>query len=552
MQSSATKLVEELGRFGIVEWIDSHTLIVHVDRGKLRDIAKYLHWGIGGYFSVSIGSDERPLDNSFHVYHVFSLDHLGVYVVVDIRVSPGYLHVPSITPIIPGANWHEREVMDYFGIMFDDHPEPKRLILPYNWPKGVYPLRKDYPYNKKVYIEEASDEPEHDSRFAGKYTIIPIGPYHPALHEPEYFELYVDGERIVGARYKGFMVHRGMEKIAESRMTINQIPFLAERICGICGYTHNVAYCQAVENVAGIDVPERAHYIRSIMLEIERIHSHMLWLGIAFHFLGFDTGFMITWRLREKVMDLAEMLTGNRKTYGLNLIGGVRRDIDLSKALKVKKVLRDLRKDYVDYMEKILGLKEIIYRTRGVGVLDYGEARKYSVLGPTARASGIDTDVRKYHPYAAYRHVDFKIPVYKDGDVLSRILVRHEEIIESINIIEQLLDNLPRTPIMAEEIHVPEHRIGVGVTEAPRGEDIHFVITSRDNKIYRWRPRAPSYNNIPALLVMLKDQHLADAPIIIASIDPCFSCTDHVLIIDVRTGSRKQVGLRELSRRGLG
>jgi len=549
LRSSVSKLIEELGGYGEVRVLRKGLIHLKACREDLPKIAELLHWGLGGYFSVSVGVDERPVDGLLHVYHVFSIDELGTYVVVEASVSPAHPRMPSITPVVDAANWHEREVTDFIGVEFVGHPEPGRLILPYDWPEGVYPLRKDFPYDSKVSVGEVPDEVVVDEKGLEGYTKLPVGPYHPALHEPEHFILYVDGERVVDARYKGFFIYRGIEKVAESRLTVNQVPFIAERICGICGYTHSCCYCQAVESAAGIEVPERALYIRSTLLEIERIHSHMLWLGVAFHVLGFDTGFMIMMRVREAVMSIAEMLTGNRKTYGMNLVGGVRRDINEGRKEVVLRALRRVREEFRESMEDILRMREIVSRTKGVGVLTYNDARRLSVLGPVARASGIDTDVRKRHPYAAYKHVDFRIPVYRDGDVLSRLLVRYEEVLESIGIVEQLLESMPRGEILCEEVEIPEYRKGVGATEAPRGEDIHFVITGRDNKVYRWKPRAPSYNNIPSTIVMLRGERLADAPVIIASNDPCFSCTDHLVVIDVRRGVRKVVRGEELARR---
>ena len=554
--SKCKELIELLNRYGRVIEIHDGALLIEIDEYYLHELSELLHWKLNGYYTTSIGVDERPLNGSFGVYHAFVLDDYGYYVILYIKVSTGLLKTTSITPVIPGANWAEREIMDFLGIRFIDHPEPYRLILPFDWPDGIYPLRKDFPYNCKVSVKDKIDEIVHGStstikdleELSSRYTLVPIGPYHPALHEPEYFELYVDGEKIVDARYKGFMVHRGMEKLAESRLTYNQIPFLAERICGICGFTHNTAYCQAVENAAGIDVPERALFIRSLLLELERIHSHLLWFGVAFHLLGFDTGFMITWRLREDIMNIAELLTGNRKTYGMNLIGGVRRDVKEENIEYIKRVLKNLENEFRDYMENIFRMNELVKRTKEIGILSKEDARKLCVLGPHARASGLKTDVRKYHPYAAYKYVDFQVPVRDEGDVLARLLVRYEEILESINIINQLLDNLPNTPLLAEYDGIPEKCLGVGVTEAPRGEDFHFVITGRDNKVYRWRPRAPSYNNLQSVPLMLRGEYLADAPIIIASIDPCFSCTDHVIVVDVRNGTRKRLSLNRVLR----
>lgn len=545
------ELITELERFGKVYFEDDYMVVVRVDSRRIKELANYLHWKLGGYYTTSIGVDERPLDGYFHVYHVFVLDEYNLYVVADLVVDPALPLVESITPITPAANWAEREIMDFIGIKFRGHPEPYRLILPYDWPENVYPLRKDFPYNNKLPIRDKIDKVIHGStstiksieELSEECTVVPLGPYHPALHEPEYYEIYIDGEKIVDARYKGFFIHRGIEKIAESRLTYDQVPFIAERICGICGFTHSTAYCLAVENAAKIDVPERANYIRSILLEIERLHSHLLWFGVAFHLLGYDTGFMIMWRIREKIMDLAEELTGNRKTYGANIVGGIRKRFDIrdEKIAHIKKILNTVKEEYLKYIDKIITLSEIRKRTKEVGILSHEDAKKLSVLGPHARASGINTDVRKYHPYAAYKDVDFKVPVRDEGDVYARILVRHEEVLESINIINQLLDNLPKTPLRAEFDYIPEKRIGIGCTEAPRGEDLHFVITGSGNKVYRWRPRAPSYNNLFSVPVMLRGEKLADAPIIIASIDPCFSCTDHIVVIDIRTGRKRRL-----------
>lgn len=277
----------------------------------------------------------------------------------------------------------------------------------------------------------------------------------------------MEGERVVDVKYRGFHVHRGIEKLAESRLTYQQVNFLAERICGICGFEHSTCYALAVEKAAELDVPERAQYIRSIVLEVERLHSHLLWLGVAFHLVGYDAGFMHVWRIREKVMYLAELLTGSRKTYGINLIGGVRRDINEDKKQKVLETLRELRKEFTNFIEVALAVPQVKRRLTGTGVLSKEDAVKLSVEGPVARASGIDRDARRDLPYAGYKNVSFKVPVYTEGDNLARALVRVDEIFESIHMIEQLLDSIPSGPIMLENFEIPEGRIGIQVVEAP-------------------------------------------------------------------------------------
>ncbi|OYT45207.1 MAG: hydrogenase 3 large subunit [Desulfurococcales archaeon ex4484_42] len=507
MRSQVTEVAKKLKAFGEVYVRDGVVKVV-TDEDRLKDLILYMLQSLNARLATTVGVDTRVLTHNYRVIHIFSIDDLKIYVLVELKVPKERPAVRSITPLIPGADWSEREVRDLLGIEFKGHPTKEYLIRrPKLWLEHAYPLRKDYPHSKKVLVPS----PQYDIEPTKGFSVA-IGPYHPALHEPEHFELVVDGERI----------------------------------CGICGFTHSVAYTQAVESALGIDPPERAKYIRSILLEIERVHSHLLWFGVLFHVLGFDTGFMNVWRIREPVMELAELLTGNRKTYGVNKVGGVRRDIDESKVKKVKEVVNRVRKEFTELIDKFLNLSEVIERTKGVGVLEVSDAKKLCVVGPTARASSIDIDTRRDHPYAAYPNAEFKVPVSDGCDVYSRALVRRDEILESLSIIEQLVSDLPKTPLSVEEVPFKELSEGVGATEAPRGENVHYVITGRSRKLFRWRVRAPSYANIPSLLYMLRGQHLADAPAIIASIDPCFSCTDRVLVINLRYGTKRYVTLRKL------
>lgn len=504
-------------------------LLTEVKAECLPEVASYVFNNLRMYYSTSSGSDERSIDGKFAVYHVFSADGIGFFV-LKASVPATKPCIPSITSKVPGANWAEREAMDMFGITFINHPEPKRLVLPDDWPKNLHPLRKDFEYSYRP-SSEPTISTSIDIYVGGtEYaSTLPLGPYHPALHEPEYFELLIKGEEVIDVKYRGFHVHRGIEKIGESKLTYNQVPFIAERICGICGFAHSSSYCIAIERALKIDVPERAQYIRSLILEIERIHSHLLWVGVACHLLGFETGFMQSWRIREHVMELAELLTGSRKTYGINIPGGVRRDILEPYIDRAKKVIKLVEDEFKVLRDKLL-VPEVKVRLKEIGYLPKEDARKLAVLGPTMRGSGIARDVRKDQPYCAYRDLDFRIAVYDEGDNLSRTLVRIDEILESINIVKQILDNLPSGPIRTEFEPKP-YRIGVGAAEAPRGEVFHLLITGERNRLYRWRVRAPTYNNIPALKIMLRGVPLADAPITIASIDPCFSCTDRCILI---------------------
>jgi len=532
-----------------VKKVGSTSIFVEIDRDTLPKVALLVLYNEPDvYFRTMVASDERRVEGVYKLYYVFGIDSEGTNIVLEVALPQDEPVAPTIVDIVKAIDWYEMEAHDLMGIVFRDRDLP-RFVLPDDWPQDLYPLRKDVSIDsiRKNYSPKAI---EHARAIEAEQIVkIPIGPYHPALHEPEYFELYVRGEKVIDSRYVGFLVHRGIEKLAEN-MKYNQVPFLAERICGICGFVHSTSYCQAVEDALSIDVPERAHFIRSIVLEIERIHSHLLWIGVALHLLGYDTGFMHIWRVREKIMIIAELLTGSRKTYGINIVGGVRKDINKDKIEKVVKTLNEVEQEYQHLIETAMGVPQVKKRLSGTGILPRAEARALSVVGPVARGSGLARDVRKDYPYAAYHFVSFKVPVYSEGDNLARTLVRVEEVMESINIVKQLLDTLPQGPISVDRWDVEPFKRGIGAVEAPRGEVIHMVITGRYGP-YRWRARAPTYQNLPAVPIMLRGVDLADAAITIASIDPCFSCTDRAIVLDLAKGSIRTIPISYITQKGL-
>ncbi len=282
-------------------------------------------------------------------------------------------------------------------------------------------------------------------------------------------------------------------------------------------------------------MPIRARYIRSIMLELERIHSHLLWLGIAGHIIGFDTVLMQSWRIREPVMWLCEEITGNRKSFGMNLIGGVRRDIKHEQYPKILDVVGKIEDESVRLIDAIAGDSTLHLRLRGVGVLTKEDARRLCVVGPTARGSGVAIDARVTHPYAAYAELKPNMKTHSEGDCWARVLVRLEELLESINLVRRGLEQMPSGELMADVKDIEPWRQGISVVEAPRGEDVHYMLTSPDNRPYRWRVRAPTYTNLQAIPTMIQGATIADVPIILGSIDPCFSCTERVEVVDVKS-----------------
>ncbi|ACS85082.1 hydrogenase large subunit [Musicola paradisiaca] len=531
----------------------SNQLTITVKLHTLPEVVEYLYYQHGGWLSVLFGNDERSLNGHFAVYYVLSMEQgEKCWVVVKALVNPTVPEFPSVTPRVPAAVWGEREVRDMYGLIPVGLPDERRLVLPDDWPDELYPLRKDaMDYRQRPAPTRDDESYTFVNEATGDTRVVPIGPMHITSDEPGHFRLFVDGEQIIDADYRLFYVHRGMEKLAETRMGYNEVTFLSDRVCGICGFTHSVAYTSSIENALGVVVPARAHTIRSILLEVERLHSHLLNIGLSSHFVGFDTGFMQFFRVREKSMQIAEMLTGARKTYGLNLIGGIRRDILKEDRLKTIKLIREMREEVTQLTDMLLNTANMAQRTQGIGVLNRQVARDYSPVGPMIRASGFNRDVRVDHPFAGYLDLPMELHHLDGGDVYSRVLVRVREVFTSLAMIEFGLDNMPGGPILNEHIHYRPHKFALGFTEAPRGEDIHWSMTGDNQKLFRWRCRAATYANWPVLRFMLRGNTVSDAPLIIGSLDPCYSCTDRVTLVDVRKEKITTVPYKELERYGL-
>ncbi len=519
-------------------WQAEDQVTVTVPKDMLPDVVEFLYYGRGGWLPNMVANDERPINGNYALYYLLSMEESDPgFVTVRAEVDPQSMEYPSVTPRVPACVWSEREAFDLFGLRAQGLPDERRLVLPDDWPADLYPLRKDsMDYRKRP--APVTDVENYSFLYEGRaeeVTEVPMGPLHITSDEPGHFRLFVEGEEIIDADYRLFYVHRGMEKVAESRLNYDAVTFLADRICGICGNAHSVAYAEAVEHAQGIEVPVRAQYIRAILLEVERLHSHLLNLGLVCHYCGFDTGFQHFFRVREKTMDLAVLLTGARKTYGLNLIGGVRRDILDEQKLATIKYVREIRNEVEALVDMLVSTANFESRTAGVGRLDPAVARDYSPVGPCVRGSGIARDVRFDHPFDGYKYLSGMKARSHDGcDVQSRTLVRVEEFMDSLTMIEQLLDGAPAGPVLTEDWRYTPHKFALGYTEAPRGEDMHWAQVGDNQKCYRWRAKAATYSNWPILRYMFRGNTVADAAIIVGSMDPCYSCTDRVTVVDVK------------------
>jgi NADH-quinone oxidoreductase subunit D len=380
---------------------------------------------------------------------------------------------------------------------------------------------------------------------------IPIGPQHPALKEPGHFQFTVDGEVVTSAYVRLGYAHRGIEKAAEERTWIQNL-YLIERICGICSHIHAMAYCLAVESLANVEAPPRAQAIRVLVAELERIHSHFLWIGVSAHEAGFETLFMYSWRDRETVMDLLEGLTGNRVNYSANLLGGVKFDLDQAQMDSIRKGLDFLEERTHHYLDVISHDSTFLQRTRGIGVMTSAQAEVMGAVGPTARASNVKRDLRVEAPYSAYKNFPVQVALDTRGDLEARFEVRLKELFESIRLIRQILDNLPEGELVAR---IPR-RIPAGESvvrlEAPRGEVYYFVKSNGSDKPERLKVRTPTICNLTSVIRLAVGHQLADVPMILAGIDPCFSCNDRMVQLrDANSGSQKMMTWEQLRQHGI-
>ncbi len=365
---------------------------------------------------------------------------------------------------------------------------------------------------------------------SGEKFVVPIGPQHPALKEPGHFEFTVDGEVVTAASARLGFVHRGMEKGVENR-NWSQGLYLMERVCGICSHVHALAFALGVEKLANVQAPPRAQAIRVLIAELERIHSHMLWLGVAAHEGGFDTLFMYSWRDRETVMDLLESISGNRVNYSANILGGVKLDISEKQSDAILKGIDFLEERCKHYMKVVTEDETFLGRTRNIGVMTHEEALSAGAIGTTARASGIARDIRVEAPYSGYPQFPVNVVVEKAGDLEARFVVRIRELYESFRLIREILSHLPAGEL---SVKVPR-RIPEGETisrvEAPRGELFYFMKSNGSDKPERVKVRTPSLCNWIYVLNTAIGHNLADMPMILAGIDPCFSCNDRMVIV---------------------
>ena len=539
-------------------------ITVLVDRNDLPLAVKTLYYDIGGFISTMIPNDERQINGCYALYYAISMEGSKMteaddfaaedkcFITVKTLIPGSDPTFPSVTPLVPAWVWYEREAYDMFGLVAEGLPDKRRLVLSDDWPDGLHPLRKDaMDYRYRPDPVDHRDEPDAEFLFPTGDAVVdvPLGPLHVTSDEPGHFRLFCDGDEIIDADYRLFYQHRGMEKLAENRMNYDQMGYLAERVCGICGYAHAIACIEAAEKAIKLEIPLRAQAIRVICLEIERLHSHLLNIGLACEVTGNYNAFMHIFRVREYSMELAQLVTGGRKTYGNVVMGGLRRDMTNHEIKKGLEIINKLDIQISEIWDAVLEDKRQIGRWKGVGILDRQIARDFSPVGPNMRGSGFKRDNRYDHPYDFFKQIEFEVAVEHGCDVFAREMVRYKELKSSIHIIRQCFEMMPQTPIMIDPVTMikPEN-FALGHDEAPRGENVHWIMQGSAQKVYRWRCRAATYNNWPSLRYQFRGNNISDAALIVCSLDPCYSCTERVTLVDVRTKKSKILTEKDLKK----
>jgi Ni,Fe-hydrogenase III large subunit len=459
----------------------------------------------------------------FFNYYVFEQSGNPQYLILRAPIHPHDAEFPSLSAELPAVNWQEREIQDWFGLKAAGHPNPRRVAMHDNWP-DIHPLRKDFPIETRLPPFEGERHIYRPALGEGVLQ-VPVGPVHAGIIEPGHFSFAVAGEPILYLQLRMFYTHKATEKIFE-HLPVHKAVFLAESISGDSSFSHGTAFCQAIEQAAEIEVPRSALIMRTILLELERIYNHVADIGA----IATDVGFVIAnahaSRLREMLLSLNEQMTGNRLLRGVVCVGGVRRPWQADLQDTLLSAVDRFKKDFDDLIALIYSSDSTRDRLEHTGILRPDKAKDLGIVGVGGRASGVDLDVRRDHPYAAYSHFSFRVPVYQAGDVWHRMQVRIDEVKESITMLRSAAEQNLVGAHCAAPRPIPPDRCAISAVEGWRGEIIHWVRTGPENRLERCKVKDPSLNNWPALVEAVQGNIIADFPVINKSFNLSYSGTD--------------------------
>ncbi|HEX3030133.1 MAG TPA: NADH-quinone oxidoreductase subunit C [Clostridia bacterium] len=508
-----------------VHILNDNEVYVEVNSEMAYSVCLFVHLNMECSLISLFANDEDAKGGGMAVYYTFAIRPEGLLLIVKANLDNSKKSLKSITPEIHAANLYEREIRDMFGIAFEGHPDSRELVFHENWPENLNPLRKEFDGSRKPEFTDRTQEFIHIDG-TGVFE-VPVGPVHAGIIEPGHFRFSVAGEPIINLEAKLYYVHKGIEKLSEGQ-PFEKVLFIAERISGDETFSNSLAYCQAIEKIAGLEnVPERAKYGRTVLGELERIYNHLgdiqgICVDVAYGFAAYQFGMMRRW-----MQMLNEEITGSRFLRSSSRPGGLRRDYIRDKENSILSCLIKLEEEFNETVKIIKENSLFIDRVENTGVLALTIAKDLNAVGPPAKAAGICADVRKDYPYAAYKEMDFIVPEHRNGDVNCRMNVKIEELNESIKIIRQAIEKVPSEGKFIEPVRsIEPYKFAFGLTESPRGENCHFVMSGENNTIFRYKIRTPSFCNWPVLCHAVKGNIIPDFPLINKSFNLSYAGND--------------------------
>ena len=495
-----------------------------VDKLRLPELTRFLHEKMQGRLALLFAVDSRPLAETYEIQYLFALSAGQPWILLTLELTGQDRLFTSITPSVHAAQWYEREIRDLFGLIPQGHPDLRRLVRHEHWPKGTHPLKKDFSWEKTIGRQQGD---YHFRHIEGEGVFeVPVGPIHAGIIESGHFRFSVAGEPIMQLEVRHFWKHRGVEKLFEQQTLTDAIP-LAERVSGDTTVGHSLAYCQAVETLLHIEIPRRARYLRSFFLELERLHNHLGDVGAICNDTAYTLAHAHCSRMKEQLMQLNDRLTGSRFLRGTMAVGGVAKDVSAIQRGEVVDVLDRIEKDFSELESIIFANASLTDRLETTGVLTERTAWDHGVVGVVGRASGLDQDVRRDRPFAAYDELPVKVVLYRYGDVRARLRVRMDEIHESIRLIREIRHKIPQGPLVATPDGVPQPgEWALSAVEGWRGEIIYFVMAGENARIHRCKVRDPSFVNWPAIQWAVVGNIIPDFPLINKSFNLSYAGND--------------------------
>jgi len=510
------------GRISNLRILRGNELHFQILHGDVLTLAQLLRADFNADLNLMVANDRRADKGVFEIHYLFANDRENWFAHATKHLSHDDPTIDSMATFYYPASRYEREIFDLFGIEAVDHPDTRPLVRHGFWPKDYFPLRKDAITPEK--FEDDGNKPFEFMKIGGEGVYeIPVGPVHAGIIEPGHFRFSVVGETVIDLKIRLYFTHKGTEKLFEGRTPAEGVE-LAERISGDTTIGHSLAYCQAIESLAGCQIPAHAKYLRVILLEMERLYNHIADFGAICNDTGYAVAHSHCFRIREKLMRLNKKLTGNRLLRGGIVIGGVENDLpsDLDLTAELDSILADFK----EIVEISLANTMVIDRLDGTGYVSPRIAADHGALGFVARASGIDLDVRRDHPFAAYPFLKFKVASSQRGDVRARAQIRIDEVQESINLIKQGIASLPDGNLTEPVGRLPAWEPAFGLVEGWRGAILHWVMADENGKMFRVKVKDPSFVNWPALSFAVLKNIVPDFPLCNKSFNQSYSGND--------------------------